>query len=143
MPNRNDVPPDSVGVALREEGVFVEYLDGRDTLYRGAPSKKTGSLETPPGKEVHVLVTDASQTEGVMMYVNDLKTHDAILEDSGVGRVILSGGDSELLFPGVTAVLNGERTVIQAEMSQIDGRVFVFVEDDWNEESYELVAESS
>ncbi len=142
MPNRNDVPPDSVGVELREEGVVVEYLDGRDTLYRGAPTKASESLRAGPGKEVHVLVTDNSNTQGVMMYVNDLKTHDDILEDSGVGRVILSAGDSEILFPGVTARRDGERTIIEADTDEMNGRVFVFLEDDWREESYELVRES-
>ncbi len=142
MPNRNDIPPDSVGVDLREEGVVVEYLDGRDTLYRGAPTKADESLQAGPGKEVHVLVTDDSNTQGVMMYVNDLKTHDDILEDSGVGRVILSAGESAILFPGVSARRDGERTVVEADSDEITGRIFVFVEDDWGEESYELVGES-
>jgi hypothetical protein len=32
-PSRSDVPPTSIGIDLREEGVVVEYLDGRTTLY--------------------------------------------------------------------------------------------------------------
>jgi len=34
------------------------------------------------------------------------------------------------------------RCRVQADPSVARGRVFVFVEDDWGEESYELVAES-
>ncbi|WP_435146370.1 DUF5796 family protein [Halobaculum sp. P14] len=139
--NRNDVAPATVSVALREEGVEVEYLDGRVTFYHGVPQRVEGTLTTPPGKEVHVLVTDPTETEGVLLYVNDLKTHDEILEDTGVGRVVLDEGDEEELFPGVTARRpGGQRTEIEADPAVAGGRVFVFAEDDWSEASYEFVA---
>ena len=102
-PHRNDIAPASVSVALREEGVEVEYLDGRVTFYHGVPQVVEDTLTTAPGKEAHVLVTDPTETEGVLLYVNDLKTHDEILEQTGVGRVILGEGEEEELFPGVTA----------------------------------------
>lgn len=141
MPFRNDVPPSTVGVDLREEGVVVEYTDGRTTLYRGVPTAESGTLRTGPGKECHVLVTDPTETEGVMVYVNDLKTHDEILESTGVGRVILDEGDQEDVFPGVTVRrVGGERTEVEADTEVAGGRVFVFVEDNWGEESFELVA---
>jgi hypothetical protein len=140
MSIRNDVPPKTVGIDLREEGVAVEYADGRLTLYHGVPERVTGSLTTPPGKEVHVLVTDPTETEGVMMYVNDLTTEAEILEDTGVGRVVLSEGEQEELFPGVTArSLPGERLTVEADPELARGRVFVFVEDQWAEKSYEFV----
>jgi hypothetical protein len=141
MGARNDVPPKTVGVELREEGVAVEYLDSRVTLYHGVPERVDGTLTAGPGKEVHVLVTDPTETEGVMIYVNDLKTNDEILEQSGVGRVLLDAGETESLFPGVTARrLPGERTAIEADPEVARGRVFAFVEDEWTEESYEFVA---
>jgi len=140
-PHRNDIAPASVSVALQEEGVEVEYLDGRVTFYRGVPQVVEGSLTTAPTKETHVLVTDPTETEGVLLYVNDLKTHDDILEQTGVGRVILGEGDEEELFPGVTARRpGGQRTDIEADPEVAGGRVFAFVEDDWGEESYEFVA---
>jgi len=140
MSARNDVPPSTVGVSLLDHGVEVEYLDGRTVLYRGVPEAVTGDLRTAPGRQAHVLVTDPTETEGVMVYVNDLKTHDDILEDSGVGRVVLDTGESTELFPGVTVRrVGGERTVVSADHSTVRGRVFVFAEDDWGEESYELV----
>jgi hypothetical protein len=143
MPFRNDVPPSTVGVELREEGVVVEYTDGRTTLYHGVPTKEAGTLRTGPGKETHVLVTDPTETEGVMVYVNDLKTHDDILESTGVGRVILDQGEEEELFPGVTVRrVAGERTEVDADPDVARGRVFVFVEDDWGEESFEMVNEA-
>lgn len=134
------MPPTSIGVDLREEGVVVEYLDGRTTLYRGVPESVEGTLTTPPGKETHVLVTDPTETEGVMMYVNDLKTDDEILRESGVGRVMLGENEHEELFPGVVVRREGERTHVAADPEVARGRVFVFAEDDWNERSYEIVA---
>ena len=141
MSNRNDVAPGTVGVDLREEGVVVEYDDGRDTLYRGVPSAEEGSVRTGPGKECHLLVTDPTESEGVMLYINDLKTEDEILQDTGVGRVMLDPGAEEEVFPGVTARhAEGRRIEIEADPEEARGRVFVFVEDDWGEQSFEIVS---
>ncbi|WP_416839521.1 DUF5796 family protein [Haloferax sp. DFSO52] len=142
MSARNDIAPSTLGIELHDYGVEVEYIDNRTTVYRGVPEATTGTLQTSPGKEVHVLVTDPTETEGVMMYVNDLKTHDDVLESSGVGRVILAEGDEEELFPGVVARrLAGHRFEIEANPDVARGRVFVFVEDDWSEQSYEFVSD--
>ena len=140
MSIRSDVAPSTLPVELLEEGVQVEYLDGRTTLYRGVPQKAEGTLTTGPGKEVHVLVTDPEGTEGVMLYVNDRKTHDEILKDSGVGRIIVDRGETESLFPGVEATNHGYRIEIRADPEVAMGRVFVFVEDEMGEQSYEIVA---
>ncbi|WP_049980435.1 DUF5796 family protein [Halolamina rubra] len=140
MSNRNDVAPGTVGVELREEGVVVEYQDGRDTLYRGVPSAEEESVRTGPGKECHLLVTDPTESEGVMLYINDLKTEDEILEDTGVGRVMLDPGEAEEVFPGVIARhAEGRRIEVEADPEEARGRVFVFVEDDWGEQSFEIV----
>jgi hypothetical protein len=142
MSARNDVAPSTLNVELLDHGVQVEYTDGRTTLYRGVPETVTGTLTTSPGKETHVLVLDPTETEGVMVYVNDLKTHDEVLESTGVGRVILSEGEEEEIFPGVTVRrTSGMRTEVEADPEQARGRVFAFVEDDWGEESYEFVAD--
>jgi hypothetical protein len=134
--------PSTLGIRLLEEGVEVEYLDGRTILYRGAPEPVADTLTTPPGKDVHVLVTDPTETEGVMMYVNDRDTHDDILESTGVGRVLLEPGESEELFPGVAVRRAGlERFEIDADPEAARGRVFVFAEDEWGETAYELVNE--
>ena len=143
MNPRNDVPPSTLGVELRPEGIVVEYLDGRTTLYHGVPETVTGSLTTAPGKETHVLVTDPTETEGVMMYVNDRNTHDDILEDTGVGRILLEQGESEEIFPGVTVrQLEGYRNEVEADPAVARGRVFVFIEDEWGEQSYEFVSDA-
>jgi hypothetical protein len=142
MSVRGDVAPGTVAVELLEHGVQVSYRDDRTTLYRGVPEAVTGTLTTAPGRETHVLVTDPTGTEGVMVYVNDLKTHDDILEATGVGRVILDAGDEEELFPGVTVRrIGGGRNEIEADPAVARGRVFVFVEDEMGEASYELVGE--
>jgi hypothetical protein len=141
MSIRSDVPPSTLPIQLLDGGVEVEYLDGRTTFYRGVPERAGETLTTAPGKEVHVLVTDADGTEGVMVYVNDRKTHDDILESTGVGRLVLDGGETAELFPGVTVGSpDGMRCRVTADPAVVDGRVFVFVEDDWGEESYELVS---
>lgn len=142
MSTRNDVAPSTLGVELLDHGVQVEYTDGRSVLYHGVPEAVAGRLTTPPGKETHVLVTDPNETEGVMLYVNDLKTHDDVLESTGVGRVLLDVGEETEVFPGVTVSrIAGFRTAVEADLDVARGRVFVFVEDDWGEDSYEFVAD--
>jgi hypothetical protein len=138
-PHRSDVAPSTLSVSLLDEGVEVEYTDGRRTLYRGVPEKVSGTLTTSPGRDLHVLVTDPTESEGVLVYVNDLKTHDDILESTGVGRVVLDREEEEELFPGVVVRRVGElRFAVEADPETARGRVFAFVEDDWGEESYEF-----
>jgi hypothetical protein len=136
MSARNNVSPSTLGVELAEEGVYVEYLDGREVLYHGVPEKVEGSVRAPPGKQVQVLVTDPTETEGVMMYVNDYNTHDDILETTGVGRIYVE--DETELFPGVTATTDGHAVVVEADPEVARGRVFVFAEDELSEHSYEI-----
>ena len=141
MSLRSDVPPDTIGVRLREEGVIVEYLDGRETLYRGVPHAVEQKVRTSPGKDVHVLVTSPDETQGVMLYVNDRKTHDDILGSTGVGRLMLDAGESEEVFPGVTVAVDGYAHVVEADPEIARGRVFVFAEDEFSEESYEIIGQ--
>jgi hypothetical protein len=140
MSARNDVPPSTLGVELAEEGVYVEYTDGRRAFYNGVPEKVTGTVRCQPGKDVHVLVTDPTETEGVLVYVNDLKTHDDILESSGVGRVLLDPEEEAELFPGVTVRADGYAIEVEADPAEARGRVFVFEEDELGEYAYELFA---
>jgi hypothetical protein len=141
MSARNDIAPSTLGVELTEEGVYVEYTDGREVFYNGVPERIEGTLRTDPGKDVHVLVTDPTETEGVLVYVNDLKTNDEILESTGVGRVLLDPGEAEELFPGVTVRADGYAVEVEADPETARGRVFVFEEDELGEYAYELFAE--
>jgi len=138
--NRSDVPPETVGVSLEPEGVEVTYVDGRSVFYHGAPERAEGRVVSGPGKDVHVLVTDPTETEGVMVYVNDRKTDDEILESTGVGRVILDRDESDAVFPGVEVTNHGYRVEVTADPEAARGRVFVFVEDELSEQAYEIVA---
>jgi hypothetical protein len=138
--NRSDVPPETVGISLDPEGVEVTYTDGRSVFYHGVPEKAEGRVLSAPGKEVHILVTDPTETEGVMVYVNDRKTDDEILESTGIGRVILERGETDAIFPGVEATNKGYRIEVAADPEQARGRVFVFVEDELSEQAYEIVA---
>ncbi|MFB6254322.1 MAG: DUF5796 family protein [Halobacteriaceae archaeon] len=138
MSTRSNVSPDTIGIELHDRGISVTYTDGRETFYQGVPEKVTGTLRCQPGKDVHVLVTDATETEGVMMYINDLKTHDEILESTGVGRLLLDKGEEQEIFPGVTVRRDGYAIEVEADHTIVDGRVFVFEEDELGERSFEL-----
>jgi hypothetical protein len=140
MSTRSDVSPDTLGIELREEGIVVTYADDREAFYHGVPAAIEGTLRTAPGKQVQVLVTDPTETEGVMIYVNDLNTHAEILESTGVGRVVLDPGEETSIFPGVLVRDNNPRVEIEADPETARGRVFVFEEDGISERSYELVA---
>ncbi|QSG01819.1 DUF5796 family protein [Natranaeroarchaeum sulfidigenes] len=142
MSARNDVAPSTLGVSLEESGITVEYLDGREVFYHGPPQKADGRVRTAPGKLVQVLVTAPTETEGVMMYVNDRNTHDSILETTGVGRVFVDPGEETQLFPGVHARAEGHSVIVEADPEVARGRVFVFAEDELSEQAYEIVDES-
>ncbi|MUV90543.1 hypothetical protein GJ629_12050 [Halapricum sp. CBA1109] len=143
MSARSDVAPSTLGVELTEDGIAVEYTDGRTVFYHGVPEKVHGTLESAPGKDVHVLVTDPGETEGVLVYVNDLRTNDDILESTGVGRVMLDKGEQASVFPGVTVERTGFRFAVDVDWGALEGRVFVFEEDEMGEASYEIVPEES
>jgi hypothetical protein len=135
----SDVPPDTVGVDLVDGGVVVEYTDGREVFYRGVPERVQAPHQTAPGKEVHVLVTDETERHGVLVYVNERRSDDNILASSGVGRVMLDDGETSTLFTGVTVNGGRLRCEIHLERTLVDGRVFVFEEDQFEERSYEVV----
>lgn len=139
MSHRTDVPPDTLGVDLEDDGITVTYLDGREAFYRGVPRTVEGSVTSGPGKEVHVLVTDESETQGVLLYVNDLRTDEEILEETGVGRAIVDDGDEQSLFPGVRASVEAHRVTVSVDYGAVDGRVFVFIEDELGEDSVEIL----
>jgi hypothetical protein len=143
MPQRSDIAPETLRVSLDPEGVEVEYLDGRSVFYHGVPIRREGSVVCGPGRDVHVLVTSPDGREGVMVYVNDRNTHDEILESTGVGRVLLDGGEETSLFPGVEAANHGYRIEVTADPEAARGRVFVFAEDEMGEAAYEIVAEGA
>ena len=138
MSAHTEVPPEPLEIELAEEGIYVRYRDNRRVFYNGVPEAVEGTLRCRPGKEVQVLVTDGSGSEGVMTYVNELKTADEILESSGVGRVLLDAGESAELFDGVTARVDGVAIEVEADLAAVGGRVFVFEEDELGEAMYEI-----
>lgn len=139
MQEKTEVPPDTLSVRLTDDGVVVQYLDGREVLYRGVPTPVESPHTSAPGKDVHVLVTDETETTGVLTYVDERMTEGNILEDTGVGRVLLDGGEKRTLFPGVVVEKRNPRIEITIDHEAVDGRVFVFEEDQFQERSYELV----
>lgn len=142
MRARNDVSPTTLPVDLRESGVAVEYRDGREVFYHGVPERTGSPVRTAGEVDVHVLVTGPDGQEGVLTYVNDRRTHDDVLESTGVGRVLLGDGDGERLFPGVVVRAEGRRVVVEVEFDAVDGRVFVFEENQLGERSREVVPDA-
>lgn len=139
MTSHSEVSPATLPVSLTEDGVEVEYADGRTVFYRGVPEAVEGAVTPPPGKDVHVLVTDETESHGILVYVDERTTEDEILEDTGVGRVLLGRDDETTVFPGVTVRRGDVRVEIEADPDAIDGRVIVFAEDPVGERAYELV----
>lgn len=140
MNTYEEVPPDTLSVELVEGGVIVEYADGREVFYRGPPDPVESPHETAPGKDIHVLVTDETETSGVLVYVDEKRTDAKILRDTGVGRVLLDADEQTTLFPGVTVTGGNLRATVSVDHDELDGRVFVFEEDQFSEYAYELVA---
>ncbi|QSG06547.1 DUF5796 family protein [Halapricum desulfuricans] len=140
MNRASEVSPSTLSVELTDGGIEIEYLDGRQVFYHGVPSKTSESHRTTPGTDVHVLVTDRDGTEGILVYLNDRKTDGEILEESGVGRVLLADGESTTVFPGVAVSRDGFAFEIDADVETVDGRVFVFEESEMTERRYEIVA---
>jgi hypothetical protein len=140
MDSHSEVAPDTLSVRLVDGGIVVEYLDGREVFYHGVPQPVETPHLTAPGKEVHVLVTDDSETTGVMMYVDERTTEDGILSTTGVGRLLLDQNERRTVFPGVEVERGDLRYELSLDESTVDGRVFVFEEDQFEEHSYELTA---
>lgn len=140
MTSHSNVPPDTLGVDLVDGGIVVSYNDDREVFYRGVPETIGSPHQTSPGKAVHVLVVAPSETRGTLLYVDERRTEDDILESSGVGRVLLDQGEASTLFPGVTVSRGTHRYEVAVDFEAVDGRVFVFEEDQFEEYSYELVA---
>lgn len=138
----SNVPPDTVAVDLRDGGVGIEYCDGRETFYAGVP-QAAHRVRAAPGTEVHLLVTDKPPTRGVLLYVDDRRTPDEVLSESGVGRVLLDDGENRSPVPGITVARDHHSHVIEGDPERIDGRAFVFAENEHEERRYELATPES
>ncbi|MFB6162488.1 MAG: DUF5796 family protein [Halococcoides sp.] len=135
-----EVDPGTLPVAIDDDGVEITYDDGRTVRYRGVPAACGDVIRVPARRRVHVLGTDTDGTSGALVYLTDRRTHEAVLEESGVGR-IFPDESGRTILPGVTATLDGSDLRIEANSDAVPGRVFVFEEDDRVERSYELLVE--
>ncbi len=140
MPKREPVTPASLSVDVTDEEVAVGYLDGHIVRYTAPTPPTEPPVRTQPRRLVSVLVVAPDGTEATLTYVNELNTDVEMLEDTGVGRVFVDPGERAGIAPGVTAEGDGHAVVIHADFTTVDGRVFVFEEDQFAETGYELVA---
>jgi len=141
MDAHSELSPETLAVEVQDAGVLLEYADGREVFYHGAPERVASPHQTAPGKDVHLLVTDASARQGVMLYVNERRTADDILAETGVGRLFVTEGENRDVFPGVTIRGGSLRCEIAVDHAAVDGRVLVFEEDQFEERSTEIVPE--
>lgn len=142
MATRTNVSPSPLSVSLEDEGVTIDYLDGRIVHYRGPIEEREETVVAPRTLHVHVLVYDTSADEGIMVYVNDLDTDDAILESTGVGRVLLDEGDRETIYPGVIVERTGERIHVSVSDLPAETRVYAFLENERGERAVRLTEQS-
>ena len=138
MSDRSNVSPVPLPVAHDDRGIVIEYLDGRRVTYRAPVTSTDGSVRGTVTREIHVLIVDQSSDDGIMVYINDYDTDDAVLETSGVGRVILADGEEEAIFPGVRVSRVREHVDVRVDEQLSDVDVVVFVEDDRGEQAYRL-----
>ncbi|PSQ43175.1 hypothetical protein BRD17_06965 [Halobacteriales archaeon SW_7_68_16] len=137
--HRSEVAPERLAVDLIDGGIVVCYEDDREVFYNGVPEAVSGPVRARPGASTQVLVTDPDGETGLLTYINDRDTHDDILETTGVGRIFVAADGERTVFPGVTVARDGHAPVVAADTDAVGGRVFVFVEDELYEDSYEVV----
>lgn len=137
MASRSNISPATLPVEWTEAGIEVTYLDGRRVTYRAPPEATTEAVRAPASSQAHVLIADRDSGSGTVVYVNDHKTADEILQDSGVGRVLVAAGDVATVAPGVDAIGYREAVEIGLE-GPTDRDVYVFVENQLRERAYQL-----
>ncbi len=138
MAARSNVSPVPLQLEARDPGIAVRYLDGRLVEYATPIADADHEVGANITYAIHVLVTDESETEGVMVYLNDYDTSDDVLESTGVGRILLEEGESASVYPGVTASRSGDRIDVGADAAAVAGSVLVFVENQLEERAYRL-----
>ena len=143
MPQRESVAPASLSVDVTDDEVAVGYLDGHIVRYTAPTTPTEPPVRTQPRRLISVLVVAPDETEATLTYVNELNTDAEMLKDTGVGRVLVDPGERASIVPGVEAEGDGHAVVIHVDFSTVDGRVFVFEEDQFAEAGYELVASTA
>lgn len=136
MSERSNVSPATLPVARTAAGIEVEYLDGRRVVYRADPEPVQAAVSAPERSHVHVLVRDDAAQRGRLVYLNDLDTDDAVLEQSGVGRVLVGDGEEAAIDHGVDVTRTGEHLRIDVDHHPPDRSVYVFVENQLGERAY-------
>ena len=133
MQHRSNVSPVPLSVNRSDEAVAVTYLDGRRVTYHGPFTEREEEVRANQSFEVHVLVIDPTIAEGVMTYINDFDTSDAILESTGVGRVLLGDGEEEAIYPGIVASRSAEWLSVKIVSDPGEVWVYTFIENDRGE----------
>lgn len=142
MVSRETVSPATLQLEVEEDGIVVHYLDGRHTVYSQTPEAETAPITMPPEFIVQILLVHPSQTEGVLVYVNDRDTADEILEESGVGRINLRPGEAASILPGIDVEMDGHTAVVDVDHEVVDGEVYVFAEGQLGSRAYHVVEDA-
>ena len=139
MQHRSNVSPVPLPVECSDDAITVTYLDGRRVRYSGPFSPRESTVAANQSFAVQALVLDNESGEGVMIYVNDYDTSDAILESTGVGRILIPDGEREVIFPGITASRSREMIEISVTGDPGSVEIYVFIENDRGESHTKLL----
>ena len=132
-----EVHPVKLNAEISVDGINIRYLDGRTAKYESEPHKVEKCIRCQPGKDVHVVTIQ--EGVGEVVYVDELKTDHKILESTGVGKYLVPSAELVEIFEGVTARKEGHSIEICANFELVNGRVFVFQEDEFGELAHELI----
>lgn len=138
-----NVSPAMLPVHAGDEGVEITYLDDRCVTYRATPESIQSPVRVQERSHVHALIFGPDGDAGRLVYINDRKTSDNILERTGVGRILLDDGAEATLAPGVDVRRAGEEIAVHVSRAAGERRVLVFVDTQRHEQAYEVAPRAS
>ncbi len=139
MSARESVTPETLSVRVTDEEIAVAYQDGHIVRFQTPPEPTTPPVRTQPQRRVQVLIVNEEETDGQLIYINELNTEAEILQETGVGRAFVDTEEPIEVLPGVVAYQDGYAVVVDLEPKTTTGRVFLFEEDQFAEQAYELL----
>ena len=134
---RKEIHPVKLNAKITLKGIELTYLDGRTVIYSREPEKVEKNIKCQPGKDIHLIIIE--NNTGEIIYIDELKTDHKILESTGVGKYLIPLKEKVEVFTGVLARKEGHSIEIIADMDRINGRVFVFQEDEFGERAHEII----
>ena len=134
---RKEVHSAKLNAEITSKGIELTYLDGRTVIYSREPEKVEKHIKCQPGKDIHLIIIE--NNTGKIMYIDELKTDHTILESTGVGKYLIPLKETIEVYAGVLARKEGHSIEIIADFDRVNGRIFVFQEDEFGERAHEII----